>query len=634
MNRIAWYFKQPVTFEDMDYADDGTEGYQRSSFVEQELSYGVVTGYTITAGAGLTFVCSGVDCVAYDKAGRRIRPIVFPITQSFATATDGGSTAVASAGNERWVSVFAKGGRKFTDAATDGNGLSVRKTATECLNALGDADHPVGAYDGTAAKEAGVDKFYIAVGVEGAIGTALRPGLLDDAVLLADFHLVNGQTTLTAKDILVDRRQVMKPLWLQIDQANRDLYFQASGASFGVTAESNIFGTTTLHLQVQGGRGYTYRPPLGGQDRGYVRWGFDNLTIHNVPVKASATGRQDLLVVDYYNQLRVLLGTEGSNVPPTATGGQVALAEIQAMPGTTATTDWPVVRRSFRRMPYPYSTMTGIVEGCRLQWIWASGSSYVDIMVRSPKNKIAFNGEVVEFDGGYEDGVLPLTPKYWFLGQDSTANPFGSTAGPVNRPYFIYACRNQFWLGGNEYSPICLLESGNSPDSNTGHPQVDLGGPRGVIPAADAVLIGVGWIRANTNQRMHVTQTDDGWFTPSVASNSTASVQVSPTAGSMQIAATPSTSLCDQVRVQVIAITSSTFGAGVLISLSGHEETNMRSFFTAPVPLGGSTQSLGEVTLSAVGGYVYTELLNPAAVVYLVPSGYHVTLPKVTFGGG
>jgi hypothetical protein len=133
---------------------------------------------------------------------------------------------------------------------------------------------------------------------------------------------------------------------------------------------------------------------------------------------------------------------------------------------------------------------------------------------------------------------------------------------------------------------------------------------------------------------MHVTQTDDGWFTPSVASNSTASVQVSPTAGSMLIAASPSTSLLDQVRVQVIAITSSTFGAGVLISLSGHEETNMRSFFTAPVPLGGSTQSLGEVTLSAVGGYVYTELLNPAAVVYLVPSGYHITLPKVTFGGG
>ncbi len=629
MHRIAWYFKQPVTHEDMDFADDSTETFARDALKEGEQPFGVVTGYTVTPGSGLTFTVGGTDCVAYDQAGRRIRPTTFPLTQSCATATDGGSTAVSSGGNERWISIFALGGRKFSEAATDGNGDSVRKLSTECLNELGDSEHPAGAYDGVAALEAGVDRFYVVAGTEAAIGSALRPSLLEEGVLIADLHLVNGQTTLTTKDILVDRRQVLNPLWLQVDQSNRDLYYTAGGPGYGVTAESTqIIGTASLHIQVQGGRGYTYHPPGSPpHDRNYIRWGFDNLTVHNVPVKASSGGRQDLLVVDYNNQLRVLLGTEGSNVPPVATGGQVALAEIQALPSTSVTTGWPIVRRSFRRLPYPYSTMTGIIEGCRLQWTWQALSESADIMLRSTKNKIAFDGEVVEFSGGYQDdGVTPVYSSVW---QDTSADPFSSFAGSLNRPYFIYACRNQFYYAGFEYGPVVLVESMNGPNSSTGHPLVDLGGPRGTIPLTDAVLIGVGWVRAGTGQRMPVTMSDDGWFTIGIETI----VPAISGPGNVLLPGAPVTSLCDLARVRVQADTSAVSTTGLKVSIASHGEFSMMTFL-APATAFADSMSVGEAIFPAAGGYVYAEPLNASSSFLLIPMAFHMALPRIQFGGG
>lgn len=522
MNKISWYYKQSVAYADMRYQGDSADASIKNAIKESEQPFGVVSGYEVTPGTGLNLTVGTTTSVAYDRQGRRMTPTTTPLTQSIAATTAGGSTAVSTGGNERWVSVFAKYGRKYTDAATDGSSNAVRKTVTECINSLGDSSHPDGAYDATVCKEAGVDKFYITVGAEAPIGTAVRPSLETEGVLVVDVHLVNGQGTIATGDLFFDRRQRLLPMSARLGMLDADLYSLTEGVTqSGLLADPAVYlNETELALTVDAARGFVLDPVntggADGRDYRYFERGYGTTPI-KVPPPDASLPRLDLVYMTHEGEVRIAPGTAAAApVKPLTPSFTVPLSVIKAMPGTSNTSTWPVVRASSKRLPFPFSEMTGILSGCRLKWVWNTSDLAVSAAVYSESavNRVVMGGRSVVFTGGLDSAVTPAP--YFPARPDGFLNPFAA-ALPTNRAYYIYACRNQFVTSASTtpYTPssdVLLIES-LSPPGADGRP-VALGGPSGeVISPADALVIGVGWVRANTGTRMPVMQSGN-WFTP------------------------------------------------------------------------------------------------------------------------
>lgn len=631
MDRISWYFRQSVTEGDMDFIDNATESAIEKAFSESQHPFGVVSGYLVAPAAGLNIEVTGTS-VAYDKQGRRISPSVATITQSIATATDGGSTAVGSGGNERWLSVFARAGRRFTDPATDGNSLAVRKYALEVLNALGDTDHPAGAYNGVTAKEAGVNLFYLVVGAENAFGFASRPALIEDGVLIADIRLTNGLTTLTTANIFTDRRQVLVAADVGALLSARDSFSGPfAGVAFGnlrygVTAEAEIAQTASMSLEVFGGAGYAADHDAS-TDRVYRRFRFDQAV--GVPVQPAdpTFHRYDLLVVNGLNELRVKPGIAGDNSPPGLDSGEVALAELRVVAGATNTLSCPFIRRQGRLLPYPFSTMTGIIEGCRLGWNWVGGAATAaDLFIASKQNKIAFRGEVVEFEGGIDDNSLFTT----VATSDLNSNPYGTLPSGANiQPYYIYACRKQFYVNGLHVGPVSIVESLTPPDVTTGHASAVMlsdGTVKRFIQPEDSLLIGIGWV--NSGGRVPVLATDDGWFRP-LLNNMTALVP-SVGASTVQLPASPATVLVDRVlvRVQSVSSVSSTVSWGVG---TANQPGSTKSLVTVSADVNAPRFSQhGHFDLHAEGGWIYTS----GSGVSVFPVAWRLKVPRIGLLGG
>lgn len=527
MNKISWYYKQSVAYADMRYQGDSADTSIKNAIKESEQPFGVVSGYEVTPGSGLNLTIGTTTSVAYDRQGRRMVPTAIPLTQSIAATTAGGSTAVSTGGNERWVSVFAKYGRKYSDAATDGSSNAVRKTVTECINSLGDSSHPDGAYDATVCKEAGVDKFYITVGAELPIGTAVRPILETEGVLIVDVHLVNGQGTIATGDLFFDRRQKLIPMGARLGMLDADLYAQAaSSAQSGLLADHGVYTSETdLTLQVDGVRGFVLDPVntggLEGRDYRYFEQGYGTTPI-KVPPPDASLPRLDLVYMTHEGEVRVTPGT-AATVPirPLTPSFTVPLSVVKAMPGTTNTSTWPIVRASSKRLPFPWSEMTGIISGCRLKWVWKAADLNASpaVYAENADNLLVMNGQSVRFTGGLDTAATPVP--YFPAQQDGFLNPFAS-ASPSNKAYYIYACRKQFATSATTvlFKPstdVLLVESLTAPDAN-GRPALALVGPSGEsIAIQDSLVIGVGWVVANTVSRMPVQQSGN-WFTPLVES--------------------------------------------------------------------------------------------------------------------
>lgn len=624
MERIAWYFRQSVGEADMDFLDNATESAIEKGFSEGEQPFGIVSGYTVAPTAGMNIEVTGTS-VAYDRQGRRIAPSVSTITQSIATATDGGSTAVVTAGNERWVSIFARAGRRFTEPATDGNAIAVRKYALEALNALGDTDHPAGAYDGVAAKEAGINLFYVVVGTEDSVGSAARPALIDDGVLVADIRLMNGLSTLTLVNIFLDRRQNLVSSTVSGTAGFRDLY-----AGLGPLAGSQQVGHGGLSLppvvqgqsgamvfRVSNGAGYFYNAGLEPSEKAYRRFNIGTAYVAVQPADGS-NPRRDLLVVNADGAVRVVTGTVAPlAVPPTVPPNTVPLAEVMIFPGTTSTLTAPIMRRGFRRLPYPYSTMTGILEGCRIGYDWISGAT-AGPYIQSIQNKVAFNGEVLEFAGGTA----------FTAAGDQDAVP-GSVGTMV--PFYFYVCRNEYHDGTNQ-SAIVLM-SMTVPHPDTGHPIVNLRSPSmRAVPKEDALLIGVGWSHTS-NLIMPVVSTDDGWFYPQLPLYQI--LTTVPTTGTPVIfPSAPVTLFVDQVLLKVVVTPHATAPTNLIICPYSNPDAGanvLRTLAHGPAA-GGITVDVGEIKVPAPGGGLY--VYSPGGATWgLMPMGYHLSLPRISFGG-
>jgi hypothetical protein len=189
-DRRDYFFRQKVTEAELDIGFDGLEQADFNQLVDWGFR-GVTVGMGVVEHSPQGVSVDVAAGTAYDQLGRRIR---VPALQNPDVSVDlnGVTTAVASGGNEKIVSVFAKFKRALSDPRTDGN--------NETVFFVRDEDF----------------EFVIRQGAEATAGTAVAPALQSDEILLADITRTFGDTTIADADIdLVTRREN-----LQLGQAS------------------------------------------------------------------------------------------------------------------------------------------------------------------------------------------------------------------------------------------------------------------------------------------------------------------------------------------------------------------------------------------------------------------------------
>jgi hypothetical protein len=182
-NIRQFFFRQNVSeselngaFQDLEAADQtltASLGFQ-----------GVVANAVVSQHApnpNLTVDISGPGII-FDQNGQHI---FFSPTQTVNLAVDdnGVSTAVKTAGNNKWLSIFVKFDRLLSDPRVDGNSQSVFFRHDESF------------------------RFSVVQGVEAPPAQVNPPALRSDAVLLADVRLTSGQTQILNASISTSRRQ-------------------------------------------------------------------------------------------------------------------------------------------------------------------------------------------------------------------------------------------------------------------------------------------------------------------------------------------------------------------------------------------------------------------------------------------
>lgn len=181
-DRRDYYNQQAVTEGELDAGFDGLERADRALAVDIGL-FGVKSGLTVTEAdptPNLTVIVE--SGTAFDAAGQRIR---IGSSQVVNLALDylNVSTAVPTAGQERWVSVYAHFDRELDDERIDGGSNVVFFVRNESFGLV------------------------VKQGAAASTGTAVKPALDDDMVLLCDVLLENGTTAIEDADINVVRRQ-------------------------------------------------------------------------------------------------------------------------------------------------------------------------------------------------------------------------------------------------------------------------------------------------------------------------------------------------------------------------------------------------------------------------------------------
>jgi hypothetical protein len=168
----------------MDWAFEQAQSADHDIAADNALT-GIQDGLTVTENhLGADLSVDIVQGVGYSSEGLRVFEADALTNLDCSVDEYGVSTAVGTGGNERWLSVFARFDRDLQDPAIDGNGLQVwTKQLEDC-------------------------ELIVRQGAEDTIASAVKPALIDNAVLLADINLVFGQTTIqTATHIKLERRQ-------------------------------------------------------------------------------------------------------------------------------------------------------------------------------------------------------------------------------------------------------------------------------------------------------------------------------------------------------------------------------------------------------------------------------------------
>ncbi len=183
MNLFDFYFRQIVTQTVMDWTFAQAQLADHDQSVDN-VFVGIMDGLNVVENHLGPDLSVDIDNgVAYTQEGARVFEADVLTNLNCAVDEYNVSTAVVNPGNERWLTIFARFTRDLQDPAIDGNGLEVyTKQIEDC-------------------------ELIVHQGAEAPTGTASRPAVIDNAVLLADINLQFGQTTIqTALHIHDDRR--------------------------------------------------------------------------------------------------------------------------------------------------------------------------------------------------------------------------------------------------------------------------------------------------------------------------------------------------------------------------------------------------------------------------------------------
>lgn len=217
--------------------------------------------------------------------------------------------------------------------------------------------------------------------------------------------------------------------------------------------------------------------------------------------------------------LGVAAGTPASSpVPPALAADRLPLFYVYVPAAAASAANFASCRASWRRAPYPFSAMSGVISGMGLKWDLSADPAAASAgMIAKGFHRIVIDGEVMEF-------VANLDSTAGGVVQDSVNNPFGSAAAATwNRPYYIYAVggrHNPFPSYNSSdgiLSPVTLVESLSPPIVATGKPSVALTTAAGVVTEG-AVYVGLGFVVRNTTFRLGCIMTEDMTYFPVVGS--------------------------------------------------------------------------------------------------------------------
>lgn len=181
MNKFDYYFRQRVLEGDLDWSFEQAEDADLNIATDFSF-FGITDGFTVSENSlGADVSVDITSGVAYTEFGNAISNTEPSTNVDCSTDEYGISTAVATGGNEKWISVFARFTRLLLEPQTDGNGLLVYTKQYEDF------------------------EYVVRQGAEATIGTASRPAKIENAVLLADINLTNG-SVIQNSDISLTRR--------------------------------------------------------------------------------------------------------------------------------------------------------------------------------------------------------------------------------------------------------------------------------------------------------------------------------------------------------------------------------------------------------------------------------------------
>lgn len=195
--------------------------------------------------------------------------------------------------------------------------------------------------------------------------------------------------------------------------------------------------------------------------------------------------------------ISVVTGTPAATpLPPAVPAGKVALYEVLVPAAAPSAATFGPSARLFRRAPFPWSTASAILSGCRLTWDLTVNPATTPsgLTMGGPTSRVIIDGEVIDCSALFDVPVF----------QDSTANPFGVAAGASDKPYYIYVVGGRHCPQGTAITggmiPVAVIESTVAPN-NLGQPFSPITTPRGTTTVSGALYIGIGFVRAGTTLR-------------------------------------------------------------------------------------------------------------------------------------
>ena len=207
MQRQSFYDNQAVDNTDLNAISGNAEDADKA-IAKEAIGYGITSGMSVIAVGGQMKI--GVNSgTLIDKTGQRCT--LAGLHEQTITQDTAGTPVAVGAGQERWVGVFAKVGRSLTGYEEESSGGVKDSTnytvQTPIVNPNGDV-------------VSAAQMLHVVCGAAAAVGSAARPALDSQAILICDLYVAYGQMDYTGTGVINFQRSEMLRR-VESDQSDR-----------------------------------------------------------------------------------------------------------------------------------------------------------------------------------------------------------------------------------------------------------------------------------------------------------------------------------------------------------------------------------------------------------------------------